>query len=109
VFHVGLVYDDYSLWFGRIQTAMLVRMDEADWLRTEFGDLLRTLREERQLSQAQLALESEVDQTFVSLLERGRRQPTLGTLFALCDALRIEPDVVVGKLVAARKHAKRRA
>jgi transcriptional regulator with XRE-family HTH domain len=87
---------------------MLHRMEEDDWLRAAFGDLLKRLREERALSQAQLALESEVDQTFISLLERGRRQPTLTTLFALCDALRIEPDAVVGTLVAARRGRKRR-
>jgi transcriptional regulator with XRE-family HTH domain len=87
---------------------MLRRMDETDWLRTAFGNLLRELREERGLSQGQLALESELDQTFVSLLERGRRQPTLVTLFALCDALRVEPDTVVGQLVIARKARKRR-
>jgi transcriptional regulator with XRE-family HTH domain len=83
-------------------------MDEDGWLRTAFGDLLRELREERGLSQAQLALESELDQTFVSLLERGRRQPTLTTLFALCDGLRVEPDAVVGRLMTARKSRKRR-
>jgi transcriptional regulator with XRE-family HTH domain len=84
-------------------------MRDDDWLRTAFGDVLKQLREERGLSQAQLALESEVDQTFVSLLERGRRQPTLMTLFALCDALRVEPDAVVNKLMAARKSRRRRA
>jgi transcriptional regulator with XRE-family HTH domain len=42
------------------------------------------------------------------LLERGRRQPTLVTLFALCDALRVEPDAIVGKLVAVRKSRKHR-
>jgi transcriptional regulator with XRE-family HTH domain len=88
---------------------MLRRMEGEDWLRAAFGALLKRLREERGLSQAQLALESELDQTFVSLLERGRRQPTLGTLFAICDALRVEPVVVVGALVDARKGRKRRA
>jgi transcriptional regulator with XRE-family HTH domain len=87
---------------------MLRGMDENDWLRTAFGTLLKELREERGLSQAQLALESELDQTFVSLLERGQRQPTLITLFALCEALRVEPDAVVGRLMTARKHRKRR-
>ena len=85
------------------------RMEDEIWLPVAFGDLLKQLREERGLSQAQLALESDVDQTFVSLLERGRRQPTLATLFALCDALRIQPDTVVATLVAARKSRKRRA
>jgi transcriptional regulator with XRE-family HTH domain len=88
---------------------MLRRMEEDDWLRAAFGHLLKRLREERGLSQAQLALESEVDQTFISLLERGRRQPTLTTLFVLCDALRMEPDAVVATLVTARKGRKRRA
>ena len=87
---------------------MLRAMEEDVWLRAAFGDLLKKLREERGLSQAQLALESDVDQTFVSLLERGRRQPTLGTLFALCDALRVEPDIVVTRLVTERKARKRR-
>ncbi len=87
---------------------MLRSMENHEWLRSAFGALLRELREQRGLSQAQLALESELDQTFVSLLERGQRQPTLGTFFALCDAMRVEPDVVVGKLAAARKSRKRR-
>jgi transcriptional regulator with XRE-family HTH domain len=82
---------------------MLPRMEGDDWLRTEFGALLKELREERGFSQAQLALECELDQTFVSLLERGRRQPTLTTLFALCDGLRVEPDAVVAKLARIRK------
>lgn len=81
---------------------MLRRMSEGEWLRAAFGDLLRELREKRGLSQAQLALESELDQTFVSLLERGQRQPSLASLFSLCDALRIEPDAVVRRLMAAR-------
>lgn len=88
---------------------MLRRMESDEWLRAAFGTLLRELREQRGLSQAQLALESQLDQTFVSLLERGQRQPTLATLFALCDAMRVEPDIVVGKLAAARKGPKRRA
>lgn len=77
-------------------------MDDADWLRTAFGRLLKELREERGLSQSQLALDSGLDQTFVSLLERGRRQPSLVTLFALCDALDVEPETLVRRLSLAR-------
>ncbi len=87
---------------------MLRGMENDEWLRSAFGTLLKELREQRGMSQAQLALESGVDQTFVSLLERGQRQPTLGTLFALCDAMRVNADVVVGKLAAARTSPKRR-
>lgn len=82
---------------------MLRGMDDGEWLRVAFGRLLKELREDRGLSQAQLALESELDQTFVSLLERGRRQPSLITLFALCDALGVEPDALVRQLAGARR------
>jgi transcriptional regulator with XRE-family HTH domain len=80
-------------------------MDEGEWLRHEFGRLLRELREERGFSQSELALESQLDQTFVSLLERGQRQPSLISLFALCDALRVDPDVVVKRLAQNRPTA----
>jgi len=81
-------------------------MEDADWLRCAFGRLLRELREERGLSQSQLALDSGLDQTFVSLLERGRRQPSLITMFALCDALEVAPESVVRRLSAARPKSK---
>lgn len=81
---------------------MLRHMDEGDWLKVAFGNLLKELREARGWSQSRLALESELDQTFVSLLERGQRQPSLATLFALCAALGVAPDVVVKRLMAVR-------
>jgi transcriptional regulator with XRE-family HTH domain len=88
---------------------MLRAMDEAgDWLKPAFGRLLKELREKRGLSQSQLALESELDQTFVSLLERGQRQPSLVSLFALCDALDVAPDVVIKGLMAARPPSRHR-
>lgn len=81
---------------------MLPRMERGDWIRIAFGELLRELREERRLSQAQLALESELDQGYISMLERGERQPSLVSLFALCAALQIEPDTVVQRVKEAR-------
>jgi len=58
-------------------------------LQKNFGTVLRQLRVEKGLSQEALALESGLDRTFVSMLERGLRQPTLSSLFALAEALRI--------------------
>lgn len=81
---------------------MLPRMENGDWLRAAFGEILEELRESRGLSQAQLALESELDQTFISLIEQGKRQPSLISLFSLCDALEIEPDEVIQRLKKAR-------
>lgn len=81
---------------------MLCFMENGDWLRIAFGELLQELREDRGLSQAQLALECELDQTFISLIEQGKRQPSLISLFALCDALEIEPESVIKRLKKAR-------
>lgn len=52
-----------------------------------FGQVLRELRQERGLSQERLALECGLDRTFVSLLERGLRQPTLSSMFTLAKGL----------------------
>ena len=56
-------------------------------LNTAFADVLRQLREQSGLSQEALATKSGLDRTFISLLERGQRQPTLKTLARLAEAL----------------------
>jgi transcriptional regulator with XRE-family HTH domain len=63
-----------------------------------FGRILKTLREERQISQERLAELSDLDRTFISMLERGLRQPSLTTLFLLCRALEVSPSEVISKL-----------
>ena len=62
-----------------------------------FGAALREARRAAELSQEALALESGVDRTFVSMLERGVRQPALATVFALCEGLAISPGALVDR------------
>lgn len=57
-----------------------------------FGAVLRRLREAKGISQEALALEAGLDRTFVSQIERGVRQPTLTSLFALAKAVGTPPD-----------------
>ena len=45
-----------------------------------FGQALRAIREEKGISQERLALDAGFDRTFVSLLERGLRSPTIRTV-----------------------------
>jgi transcriptional regulator with XRE-family HTH domain len=52
-----------------------------------FGQVLQRHRTLRGLSQERLAAASSLDRTFISLLERGRRQPSLATLISLASAL----------------------
>lgn len=60
-----------------------------------FGNVLRELRERRELSQEQLALQSGLVRPHVGMLERGERSPTLTTLFRLAQALRVEPGEMI--------------
>jgi DNA-binding XRE family transcriptional regulator len=71
-----------------------------------FGKVLRSLREEKNLSQEQLALLSELDRTYISLLERGKRRPTINTLFALSEPLNIKPSKIIEKVEQQRWNPK---
>lgn len=65
-----------------------------------FGDVLRELRTRKGLSQESLALESDLDRTFISLLERGLRQPSLNTIFQISMALEVQPYEIIKKVSA---------
>jgi transcriptional regulator with XRE-family HTH domain len=62
-----------------------------------FGVVLRDCRQKAGISQEALADSAEVDRTYISLLERGLRQPTLGTLFTLSRALGVSPATMVSR------------
>ncbi|MDZ7842606.1 MAG: helix-turn-helix transcriptional regulator [Gammaproteobacteria bacterium] len=67
-------------------------------LQAAFGRILRQLRVQKGLSQEALADAAELDRTYISLLERGQRQPSLTTLFALAAVLDVKPSDIVEKL-----------
>lgn len=52
-----------------------------------FGKVLRELRVKKGLSQEKLALEANLDRTFISLLERGLRQPSFTTILDIAKVL----------------------
>ncbi|MBP7507249.1 MAG: helix-turn-helix transcriptional regulator, partial [Prolixibacteraceae bacterium] len=54
-----------------------------------FGNVLCELRKEQNISQEKLAEYCDLDRTYISLLERGLRQPTLTTIFKISSALKI--------------------
>lgn len=57
-----------------------------------FGIVLRELRVQNKLSQEKLAELCDLDRTYISLLERGLRQPTISTIFVVASALQIKPS-----------------
>lgn len=69
-------------------------------LEERFGELLKELRSEKGLSQEALATDCDLDRTYISLLERGQRQPTISTLFKIAKALKMTPSSIVKRLEA---------
>lgn len=67
-------------------------------LEKAFGEILRELRVHQRLTQEALAEKSELDRTFISMLERGERQPSLSSLFKLASALNTEVSRILKKL-----------
>ncbi|MFZ4440114.1 MAG: helix-turn-helix domain-containing protein [Syntrophales bacterium] len=64
-----------------------------------FGLVLRRLRQGCGLSQEALGFESGYHRTYISLLERGRKSPSLQTLFNLSGALKIDPAELIRQVV----------
>jgi len=63
-----------------------------------FSKVLRELREANNISQEKLAEYCELDRTYISLLERGLRQPTITTIFKLAKALNISASELIKKV-----------
>ncbi|PEF73149.1 transcriptional regulator [Bacillus pseudomycoides] len=60
-----------------------------------FGIVLHRHRANLQLSQEEVAFQSGLDRTYISLLERGQRRPTINTLFSLARTLKVKPTQLI--------------
>jgi transcriptional regulator with XRE-family HTH domain len=60
-----------------------------DW-RAVFGKNVRKYRQQRKLTQEQLAFEAEIDLTYMGGIERGRRNPSLLVMARIADALGVQ-------------------
>ena len=67
-------------------------------LKVEFGERLRLMRQEKNLSQEELAYRAGLHRTYVSSVERGERNVSLVNIHKLAAAL----DIDVSKLFPKR-------
>lgn len=65
--------------------------DEILLAETKALQKLKFYREEQNLSQFELSLQSGVSQNMITYIETGKRSPTLKTIIKLCNALGISP------------------
>lgn len=60
-------------------------------LEKAFGIALKKTRDMRAMTQAKVAEKSDLDVTYIGLLERGRRQPSLKAFISIAVALDVTP------------------
>jgi transcriptional regulator with XRE-family HTH domain len=58
-------------------------------LRAIFGRNVRRARQQRKLTQEELAFEAEIDLTYMGGIERGRRNPSLLVMGRIADAVSV--------------------
>lgn len=66
---------------------------------TAFGDQLRHMRTSSQMTQLEIALEAEIDQSFYSMIERGRTGLSLQNFVNICSAFHISPEDMLGQIL----------
>lgn len=72
-------------------------------MRKRFAANLRRARKDAGISQEELASRCELHRTEVSLLERGGREPRLGTLMKLSAALGTTPEALAAGITWSPK------
>lgn len=60
-----------------------------------FGKVLKKIRQEKGLSQEQLAFSAHLHRTYISQLERGIKSPSLVTIHKLCASLEVSVTYLV--------------
>ena len=66
------------------------------------GEELRSAREAAGLTQEQLAERAGVHRTYVSMLERDQKSPTVQVLFRICEAMGIRASKLLTRVEDAR-------
>lgn len=74
------------------------KTDKFDSIENLFGQILRKLRAEKGISQEDLGFKSGYHRTYISLLERGQKNPSLQAIFRLAKALEISPSELIRRI-----------
>lgn len=64
---------------------------QAALIQKRFGEAVRRERNRKGLSQEKLAFEAGLDRTYISSVERGRRNISLLNIYRIAEALKVDP------------------
>jgi transcriptional regulator with XRE-family HTH domain len=70
-----------------------------------FGEALREVRKSRGISQMDLFMESGIDRTYISAVERGIQSPTIRMIVRLAKCLKVRPSELVRRMEGSRFYA----
>lgn len=87
-----------------VRKAVSVAAMATPTLQSAFGKVLREYRLKAGYSQERLSDVAGCDRTFIGMLERGQRQPTLETLFKIAKALNVAPAALIARTTSELKH-----
>jgi transcriptional regulator with XRE-family HTH domain len=62
-----------------------------------FGQVVREARLSQRMTQEELAFNSGLNRNFVMAIEKGRRKPSIITIFSLAKGLGVSPSVLVSR------------
>ncbi|MFC4802587.1 helix-turn-helix domain-containing protein [Neobacillus sp. GCM10023253] len=69
-----------------------------NYLNSRYGKVLKKLRKELDLTQAELAVRCSLEPSYISLLERELKKPGFDTLWALSKGLELMPSELLRKI-----------
>ncbi|KRE45833.1 helix-turn-helix domain-containing protein [Paenibacillus sp. Soil522] len=64
-------------------------------LESVFGKVVKSLRIKKDITQEQLSFDSKLERSYISMLENGKYQPTLTSLFDISKGLNMKPSELV--------------
>ena len=70
-----------------------------------FGEALREIRKDRGVSQMDLFMESGIDRTYISAVERGIQSPTIRMIVRFAKCLKVRPSELVRRMEASRYYS----
>ncbi|MCA0970930.1 helix-turn-helix domain-containing protein [Halobacillus litoralis] len=74
------------------------RENEEARIKQAFGQRVRQLRLELEMSQEEMAIQAGFDRTYISSVERGERNPALTTICRIANGLNILPNDLISEI-----------